>query len=1131
MDQRQYTAFVGMALLSLCSVFSITHTAMAADQVESVVFSQERGFYTYAFYLILTNSTPDATVYYTTDGSEPIPETAQIALDHNQAFPIIVDQTTCVRAMAVKPGSTASKVSTHTYIFLDDLITELQAQDAELMQDALLALPSIFLSTDQLPTTQKETESVSVEWLEPDTDQTFQLNAALSLRMDTRLKQATDKPSFHVRFDTPLPDIHLFETLNTDTLDGFDLYANPDDTWASGDDDPYVSYIRDVFSHDLQLQTGQPGLHNRFCHMYVNGQYQGLYQLQESIESVAGRTNPDSELDGIDILRTDPNTGLTQAFQGTLDAWKRLYNEMQAGFDDTDTYYRIQGMNPDGRINPGYERLLDIDNLIDFMIVEYVTGDTDGPGSRLNQGLPNHVLALYNEDEPDGFKWIQYDNTWSLGMGDLNTPLSSQTNMVAPLAMITMQGLEGFSCHTLHEHLMAAHSDYRMRFADRVHLYLSDNGILTKNPMRMTWLTRVSEIQDAIPAEASRWAQGSDSQLAWLTELKRIQILNQDHQGQSDSRLLAERTHTVLEQFKTQGWYPDITAPQLSEPSGLVQPGSAITLSLDQGTLYLTLDGTDPRAPGGSINVTAQPYTAPITITDTTRIKVRALLGQTWSTLTEATFVTQDMTGSLRISEIMPSPLAPDTDFIELTNIGSDPINLDRVRLSEAIDFIMPAMTLMPNDFVLVVEDIEAFETLYGPSLPIAGQYKGQLDNSSERIVLEDATGQTILDFTYDTAWYAITQNQDFSLTVRPGAITNQALYSDADSWRPSHSQAGSPGGNDIAQTPVQGSVIINEILSHSHDIASDWVELYNPTNAPINVGGWMLSDDDHDLLKYEIAYGTLIPAKGYLVLYEIEHFGNPFNAGTIQPFALSENGENLYVSSALDGELTGFQIEESFGASSTGIPFGRHETSNDRYDFVFMQTPTPGQANSDPLVGPVVISEIMYHPSSDEDAEYIELINISDHLVTLYDPFIPLGWRFYDDADGSGIFVNFPVNPGLELQPNERLLLVKDETTLRRRYTIPETVNILEWPSGKLSNSGEKIQLDMPGDVDLAGQRYWILVDRVNFSDGSHPDGLGTDLWPAGPDGRGWSLQRITLNAYGNDPINWQAGTPTPGW
>jgi len=37
-------------------------------------------------------------------------------------------------------------------------------------------------------------------------------------------------------------------------------------------------------------------------------------------------------------------------------------------------------------------------------------------------------------------------------------------------------------------------------------------------------------------------------------------------------------------------------------------------------------------------------------------------------------------------------------------------------------------------------------------------------------------------------------------------------------------------------------------------------------------------------------------------------------------------------------------------------------------------------------------------------------------------------------------------------------------------------------------------------------------------------------DLWPVDADGWGYSLSRILSSAYGNDPINWTAATPSPG-
>ena len=71
-----------------------------------------------------------------------------------------------------------------------------------------------------------------------------------------------------------------------------------------------------------------------------------------------------------------------------------------------------------------------------------------------------------------------------------------------------------------------------------------------------------------------------------------------------------------------------------------------------------------------------------------------------------------------------------------------------------------------------------------------------------------------------------------------------------------------------------------------------------------------------------------------------------------------------------------------------------------------------------------------------------------------------------------------------------------------------------------------------MPGDVDAQGLRQYIRIDRVNYSDGSHPEDCpgGVDLWPTEADGGDKSLARKVSDDYGNDVINWDANDPTPG-
>jgi hypothetical protein len=322
--------------------------------------------------------------------------------------------------------------------------------------------------------------------------------------------------------------------------------------------------------------------------------------------------------------------------------------------------------------------------------------------------------------------------------------------------------------------------------------------------------------------------------------------------------------------------------------------------------------------------------------------------------------------------------------------------------------------------------------------------------------------------------------------------------------------------------------IVINEVLAHAHAEASDWVELYNLSSSPVHIGGWFLSDNENDLDRYEIPADTIIPPRGYYVLYEVTQFGNPLDPGARKLFAFSENRDVTCLFSGDDPVFPGCLIVQPFGASETSMPFGRYRTSTGRYDFVTMSLPTPGTANAYPLVGPVVINEIMYHPPDDADAEYVELLNISGGPVMLFDPVTLEPWRLQADT---GVDFWFPRDPPVTLQADEHLLLIRDADAMDA-YHVPADANVFDWGSGKLNNGGEALRLLKPGDVDVNGIRYWILVDEVAYSDGAHGDTFadGIDPWPTEADGSGLSLNRIFPSRYGNDPNNWQATIPSPG-
>ena len=313
--------------------------------------------------------------------------------------------------------------------------------------------------------------------------------------------------------------------------------------------------------------------------------------------------------------------------------------------------------------------------------------------------------------------------------------------------------------------------------------------------------------------------------------------------------------------------------------------------------------------------------------------------------------------------------------------------------------------------------------------------------------------------------------------------------------------------------------VVINEIMSHSHNEEPDWIELFNQGSQAVDIGGWYLSDDEEAPRKFQIPDGTILEGGAFAVFYEDAHFGETAeHSGKRIAFALSENGETVSLFAPGDGLYLDYLEKETFGPSASGVSRGRYEKmGSGTVNFVPMAYPTPGEINSAPLVGPIVISEIMYHPPDQPRAEYLELVNISSEPVVMWEEDAGEPWRFTD-----GIEMIFSQEDHLIMAPGERLILALDPEVFSAVYQVPAGTRVLQWSGGALSNGGEKLELSRPGDVDDEGVRQYIRIDRVVYEDGG--------LWPGGADGSGLSLTKRDEAVYGNDAAEWIAASPSPG-
>jgi hypothetical protein len=143
----------------------------------------------------------------------------------------------------------------------------------------------------------------------------------------------------------------------------------------------------------------------------------------------------------------------------------------------------------------------------------------------------------------------------------------------------------------------------------------------------------------------------------------------------------------------------------------------------------------------------------------------------------------------------VPNVLPEDFEWVELLNIGATTLDLSGARFAAGIDFVFPPGTsLAPGQRTLVVGNLAAFRARYQGGPTVAGEFAGNLDNDGEELQLEDATGETVLEFTYAGKWSPAADSLGHALIVKAPVTTPWSSWELPATWAPSLTPGGSPG-------------------------------------------------------------------------------------------------------------------------------------------------------------------------------------------------------------------------------------------------------------------------------------------------------------------------------------------------
>lgn len=462
-------------------LFACLASVLCKAQIE-VAFSHERGFYNNTISLELASNDPTATIRYTSDFSPPSVTNGII-----YSGPISISSSSFIRAIAYTATESSTTV-THSYFFMNDVINH-DSLRAHIVNDpvwgpqlenAFLDIPTVSICTDQVIDPDIKV-AASVEFIFPETGENIQANCGIKLFGNGGAH--TDRLSMRLYFDEEWGPKNLkyplFEGFDEnieaiEKFDKIDLRHGWYNTWDNYlhdirfDDYKRHNYVSTKIGDDLLMHMGQLSPHTRFMHVYNNGVYNGIITLRERFDPqlIGEYMNTDNE--AYEYLAT-PNQRVStfhpfspELKQGTGAHWANLVAASNTSYT-------------------AWKNYIDEDNFFDRMIIFlYGQGEAE-------------YRALAAPQEGQEFILNVNDSDYFFYGGD---PIHS--NRTNPLH--NLNGPDNMFLNLFN----SQDPDFRMDFADRVHMHLTGDGALTHNQVFPHYQEIADIIDNAIIAESAR---------------------------------------------------------------------------------------------------------------------------------------------------------------------------------------------------------------------------------------------------------------------------------------------------------------------------------------------------------------------------------------------------------------------------------------------------------------------------------------------------------------------------------------------------------------------------------------------------------------------------------------------------
>ena len=893
---------------------------------------------------------------------------------------------------------------------------------------------------------------VFVEYFDQNGNRQFGVNAGAKVM--GAISRHSDLKSLNIimrkKYEDGKIEYPVFGSEGLDTYESFVL-RNSGNDWEQG------MFARDAVAQaivrgqcDLETQAYNPVV------MYLNGEYWSIINMRERYDKHYFGGYYDYVDEGnIDLLKINKEKNSFNASDGD----SLRYEEMML-------YLKQNSMAEAENYEYVKNHYIDVDNMINYYIAQLFCQNTDWPDNNMRLWRPRTENGKFR------FPWYDTDFGYGLWGGKAyDDPFTNFYNKkkYAPVVLFDY---------------MMKNDDFKSEFIQR--FYYMMNTVYDANRSKGI----IQNIEDKIANERSI----SDSK--W----QRSETARYSSYLASSVKSFAEERVSNMKGFLNSR-YGDKGTAKLT-----------VNYTASQGTVQLC-----------GLNVTSgyngsQYKSTPIRMTAIPKDGYKFVAWQTGNgqnlssdleyklTITsdytiKAVFENRSTEKDLYINEFLAanttdivSPIGKHEDWIEIYNDGNSAVNLAGLYLSDdRTNLTMHQIPYTQLDSTAIAS--KGFVRFYADNDYMEGalHLPFKLDKAGGVVILsQKSTNGTVT--VLDSIHYE-KQNADVSYGRYPDGYSDLTIFTKT-----------TPGTSNriVSGTEIDG-LVITEFMAKNQTTAmeetgtyADWFEIYNSTNAAIDLGGLFVTNNLNNPTMYMIPKGeptkTTINAGGYYIFWCDKQ--TAINPNHVDFKLNAEKGDIAIVQ--LRGSENYIIDQLSYTNQAEDVSMGRYPSTSS--DFIYLLNPTPGEANrqSSPVarITGVTINEVLALNTS----------VTTDEATGLYSDYIEIYNGTSAPIDLGGLYISDSLGTPLRF---------KIPTTNSKLTTVQAGKWLTFWADGKpeLGENHLDFSLDAVNGEDVVlsqlTEEGLVIIDQVSF----------------GP-----QTANISYGRYPETAENWETMSPTYG-